>query len=186
MSEADPADRAGECLEYFAERLNRVFSLFFFRFEFREDDDLREGPGKNDRAWALQTIGNACLHETLIALRDLDDFLTPRTARTRDDDLRASDFGYDQRGGFLTAGEREQIHKLVVHSTTAGAAQQDFRWDVWELTTKCVAQSTAFLQWTEHNQSFFRVWTAAMVSRTKTRQIYDFFTRQSGTRKPAD
>lgn len=183
MNETDADDQAGAFLEYFAERLNRVFAHFFSRFEFRADEDMRGSPAKNDRTWALHTIGNACLHETLIALRDLDDFLTPRNASVRADDLRASDFGYPRGGGFLSKSEREQIHKFVVHATTTGAENQDFRWDVWELTTKCIVQSTEFLKWVEKEKTHFRLWTAAMVSRTKTQKIYDFLAQQSEARK---
>lgn len=183
VNETDVDDRAGAFLEYFAERLNRVFAHFLCRFEFREDDDMGGDPSKNDRTWALHTIGNACLHETLIAIRDIDDFLTPRNANARADDLRASDFGFTKGGGFLSRTEREQIHKFVVHATTTGAENQDFRWDVWELTTKCVTQSVEFLQWVEGEKPHFRLWTAAMVARTKSQKIHDFLAQQAVVRK---
>jgi hypothetical protein len=76
-------------LEYFAERLNLVFSFFFFTLEFSDDEDLAQ-EATNHRAWALKTIANACLHTSLIALRDIDEFLRPRTSQSKPDDVKAS------------------------------------------------------------------------------------------------
>ena len=69
-------------LEHFGERQNRVFAYFYCESEFGGDEDLRADSIHNDRAWTLQIIENACIHETLIALRDLDDFFAPRTKET--------------------------------------------------------------------------------------------------------
>jgi hypothetical protein len=174
MSDEDSEidERLGPLLEHFADRLNRVFAYCFCVFEFRDDGDLRDDPGMNSRAWTLRTIKNACLHETLAAIRDVDDFLTPRRPATRDDDLRASDFGYQKSGSFLSKSEREAIHKLVVHTTTTGAAADGFRWDVWELTTKCVLQATEFLTWVEKTHLGFRLWTAALYCRDRSQKIH--------------
>ena len=68
-------------LEYFADRINLLFSYHFWVLEFRGDEDIRDNVAYNDRTWALMTMKNACLHTSLIALRDLDDFLTPRSSR---------------------------------------------------------------------------------------------------------
>ena len=51
---------------------------FFCRLESSEDEDFRGELDKDDRAWALQIVHEACLHTTLIALRDLHDFLKPQ------------------------------------------------------------------------------------------------------------
>src|SRR5438552_17076761 len=82
---------------YFAERVNRVFAYFYCVIMFEDDDDFTANPFDNGRAWGLQTIRGACLHTTLIALRDLDDVMKPRTPNIRDGDLRLSDFGYTKR-----------------------------------------------------------------------------------------
>ena len=169
-------DRLAPLLEYFAERLNRVFAHSFCVLEFQEDEDVRDDPGKNDRAWSLQTIQNGCSHASLIAIRDLDDFLTPRDSKSMPDDLRASDFGYPEARSFLTSSERIAINKRIAHTTTIGAASQQFRWDIWELTSKCVAQSFEFLKWVESHYgcSHFLLFTAALCCRTKSQKIYEW------------
>jgi len=129
-------------LEYFAERLNLVFSYFFCTLEFSKDDDLSGDAGKSDRAWALQTIQNACLHTTLIALRDLDDFLTPRTTGCRPDDLKASDLGFRRSLSFLGKSERTAINKNIAHSTLPGAFAAGFRWKVFELAKKGISDNS--------------------------------------------
>lgn len=164
-------------LEHFQERLNLLFSYFFCTIEFEGDEDLRRDPAKSDRAWALQTMQNACLHTTLIALRDLDDFFTPRTPSTKHDDIRASDFGASQSLSFLSASERTDINKHIAHTTVPGAQGQGYRWDIFELTTKAVRQSMTFLEWVEkHLAHHFLVYTAAITGRGKTQAIYKWVT----------
>jgi len=166
-------------LEYFAERLNLVFSYFFCTLEFREDEDFAGDPGKNARTWALQTIQNACLHTTLTALRDLDDFLTPRTSGgSRPDDLKASDFGFPHPASFLAESERIAINKYIVHSTLPGVRNVDFRWDVFELATKGIRQAMQFLEWAEEHLQSFTSWSAAMVCRSHTKAIYDYIAKE--------
>ncbi len=173
---SDDLDRDRELaplLEHFQERLNLLFSYFFCTFEFEGDEDLHKDPAKNRRAWELQTIQNACLHTTLIALRDLDDFLTPRTPSTNRDDIRASDFGMSQSLRFLSASERTDINKHIAHTTVPGAHGHGYRWDIFELATKAVRQSIEFLEWVEkHLAGHFLVCTAAIVCRVKTQEIY--------------
>jgi hypothetical protein len=176
-------ENLGPLLEHFAERLNRVFAYDCCVFEFRDDPNLGGDPATSGRAWSLQTIKNACLHETLAAIRDIDDFLSQRT-KSRPDDMRASDFGYMINGGFLSPPEREAIHKLVVHTTTTGAAKEGFRWDVWDLTTRCVARSTDFLEWVENNYCGFRLWTTARCCRDRTRKVYEWVARDVAARQP--
>jgi hypothetical protein len=167
-------------LEYFAERLNLVFSYFFCTLEFSEDEDFAGDATKNDRTWALQTIHEACLHTTLIALRDLDDFLTPRTARSKEDDLKASDFGFPHAASFLTESERTDVNKKIVHSTLPGVHAEGFRWDVFEMATKGIRQSMQFLEWAEQHFGLehFLPWTAAFACRRKTQAIYDYIAKQ--------
>ena len=176
MSEDDSLDEErAPRLEYFADRLNRVFAYYFCVLEFEDDENFLSDPAKNDRAWALQTIKNACLHESLLAVRDLDDFLKPRTDKSRDDDLKASDFGYFENHSFLGATERDSINKLIAHTTFVGAASQGSRWGVWELTSKCVSQCLWFLQWVETTQAaHFLLWTAAIACRAKTKKIFSY------------
>jgi hypothetical protein len=162
-------------LEHFQERLNLLFSYFFCTREFEGDKDFHSDPAKNDRAWALQTIQNACLHTTLIALRDLDDFLTPRAQNTKPDDIRASDFGMNQSLSFLSSSERTNINKHIAHTTVPAALGHGFRWDVFELTTKAVRQSMEFLAWVQkHLAKYFLVYTAAIVCQGKTQAIYSW------------
>ncbi|MFO1477597.1 MAG: hypothetical protein U1F98_13220 [Verrucomicrobiota bacterium] len=173
-------------IEHFAERLNLVFSYFFSTLEFWNLKEFQGEPSKNDRTWMLQTIQNACLNTTLIALRDLDDFLTPRMHKTRPDDIRASDFGMANDLSFLTVSEREAINKNIAHTTLRGAHAQDLRWDVFELTTKAIGQGIAFLDWVvEHHAHHFLVWTAAMTCKGKTQAIYKSLAKEIKARKRA-
>jgi hypothetical protein len=164
-------------LEYVAERLNLIFAYFFCALEFEKDKDLNKKPEKNDRAWALQTIQNACLHTTLIALRDLDDFFSPRKKQSKCDDIKASDFGFDKNYSFLTKSERDAINKRIAHTTLQGVQDQKSRWDIFELTTKGVSQSLEFLKWVEKSyepHKYFLLWTAALACRKKTQSIFDW------------
>lgn len=174
MDEAKTDEQLGPLLEYFTERLNRVFAHYFFAYEFVEDSDLHGDAATNDRAWSLQTMRNACLHETLLAIRDLDEFLSDKKPRT--DDLRAVHFGYAGNHSFLADAERANINKLIAHTTSYGAARPTFRWDIWELTTKAIAQSHTFLRWVEEHYGLghFVLWTAAVGARTKTERMLAF------------
>ena len=177
-------EKLARLLEHFAERLNLVFAYFFCTLEFEGDEDFVLDAGKSDRAWALQTMQNACLHTTLIALRDVDSFL--RSEKSRRDDLSASDFGYSAHLGFLAKSERDNISKLIAHSTLPGATAVGFRWDIFELVTKCVKQSDQFLEWTEQHlaSDAFLTWTAATVCRRKTQAIYGYVARAVDASKP--
>lgn len=172
-------------MEYLGERLNRVFSYFFFQFEFESDDDLRSDPSGNPRSWRLETIENACLDTTLLALRDLDDFLRLRLPNTKPDDHRASDFGYPGDHSFLTSTEREDINKRVAHTTTVGSASRGFRWDILELETKGISQALEFLRWVEskYDMRYFLLRTAAMPIRTHTEGFHDAVTSANWKRR---
>jgi len=173
-------DSAGELdritaphLEYFADRCNLLFSYHFCILEFRDDEDLTKERGENDRVWMLKTIQTACLHTSLIALRDLDDFFTARTPQTKKDDLRASDFGMGGSFTFLTADNRKWINKLIAHTTKHGAAQLGYQWALLDLIAQAVAQCDAFLEWIKKNYSLdhFYTWTAAVAIQAKTKAI---------------
>jgi hypothetical protein len=183
---ADMTDaKLAPLLEHFGERLNRVFAYFICALEFEGDEDLRADPTHNARAWTLQTIENACIDTSLIALRDLDDFLTPRAGRTKPDDIRASDFSYAGSHTFLTQSERERINKLIAHTTTVGATAQGFRWDILELATKGVSQSLEFLKWVENEYGLvhFYLYTAALVIRTRVQSQFAFITHEAKKRR---
>lgn len=137
-------ERLSPLLNYFDERVMRVFDCQLCRLMFEGDEDMRDSPAENPRAWVLRGIHDACLDSTLMALRDLDDFFTP--GRGRPDDLKASVFGFEKNCKFLTASERESIDKLVAHSTLRGAQKQP-GWDILELVSKGVSQSQNFLDW---------------------------------------
>jgi hypothetical protein len=137
--------------------------------EFEDDEDMHADPTNNARAWSLQTIKNACMDTTLIALRDLDDFFTERTTPAKDD-IRASHFGYGGSHAFLTQSERVMINKLIAHTTTVGAASQGVRWDILELVSKGVSQCLEFLSWieNEYGLAHFNLYTAALVIRRRS------------------
>ena len=109
-------------IEHFCSRLFLVFSGFFFTVEFKKERNLLNEPGMSRRSlWILPTIHDACLNTTLMAIRDIDDFLTPRMGGSRKDDLKASDLGFKEGLGFLGKTERERINKLIMHSTKVAA-----------------------------------------------------------------
>lgn len=168
-------------LEYFSDRSNLLFSYHFCTLEFQNDEDFEADVSENDRAWMLRTIQNACLHTSLIALRDLDDFFTPRTKSTRKDDLRASDFGMETSLRFLLENERTWINKLIAHTTQHGAGKAGYPWDILELISKAVAQCDAFLKWIEDHYSLehFNTWTAAVAIRAKTKAILQAIQEES-------
>lgn len=173
-------ESAANQLEYLSDRLLRVFAHFFFVREFRHDKNFGRNPVENSRALILHVIGDACLDETLLALRDIDDFLLPRNdkqrqnRKARKDDLLASDFGFSENKSFLSNSEREAINKFVAHTTKQGPEVYQYSWDVWELASKCIAQCSAFLQWVE-NQYSLSHWllsTAAHSCKANTQNIY--------------
>ncbi|HYT58787.1 MAG TPA: hypothetical protein VEL06_01365 [Haliangiales bacterium] len=172
-------------LEYFAERVNLLFAYHFCTLEFEHDQDFTRDASENDRAWSLKTIQNACLHTSLIALRDLDDFFTPRNRTTRSDDLRASDFGLARSLSYLTKGERERINKLIAHSTQHGAANVDYKWDILEMMSKAVPLSLAFLDWikTDYSLLQFNMWTAAAGIYAKTNAVFEYVKKEAEKRR---
>jgi hypothetical protein len=170
-------------LEYFSDRLLRVFSHFFFVIEFQKDKDFHHPSSIEDsRALMLTVMSDACLNETLMALRDLNDFLIPRECPSRknkggvkakDTDLLASDFGYLENKTFLSS-ERTDINQLVAHTTKRGPEVYKYQWDVWELTSKCIAQCSSFLQWVEQRHfTHSMLFTAALNCRVTTQKIYN-------------
>ncbi|MBK1880565.1 hypothetical protein [Pelagicoccus mobilis] len=138
-------DNIAPQLEYFAERTNLMFAYYFCTFEFIDDEDFHADTGESGRSWSLSTIQNACLHTSLLALRDIDDFFKPRDKNTRPDDMRASDFGATTPMSFLSKNERLSINKLIAHSTYHGAPNLKFRWDILELMYKAEAQISSFI-----------------------------------------
>jgi hypothetical protein len=191
--EEDADDRLAPLMEYFGERLNRTFAYFLCVLEFEDDEDLHADPSGNARAWSLQTIKNACMDGTLIALRDLDDFLTEKdppqkSGRTpaRKDDIRAFRFGYEGSHTFLTDAERTKINKLIAHTTTEGVAFQGFRWDILELLTKGISQCHAFLKWIEEEYGLaahFNLYTAALMIRTQSEKHLAFIRSEAEKRR---
>jgi hypothetical protein len=180
------AEALSNALAYFSERVNLVFSYFYCVVEFEDDEDFAAEPFENGRAWALQTIRAACLHTTLIALRDLDDVLTPRVLkgsnkrrRTRVSDFRISDFGYPDGLSFLAPSDRDRINREIAHTTVPGSNQFAARWDIFELATKGVRQSLRFLQWAERQlaDTHPTVSWEVVYCRTRTQKIHDYFAK---------
>jgi len=181
----DLDERLAPHLEYFAERANLLFAYHLCVLEFEGDSDFLRDTSETDRAWSLKTIKNACLHTSLVALRDLDDFFTPRNLRTPIDDLRASDFGLATPLSFLTREERDRINKLIAHTTQRGAANVGCRWEILELLSKAVPQSLAFLDWvkTHYTLKQFNIYTAAVVTHAKTKGIYEYIKKEAESRR---
>ena len=172
-------DMAFAVIEHFCSRLFLVFSCFFFTVEFKKDRNLLNELGMSRRSlWILPTIHDACLNTTLMAIRDIDDFLTPRMGGSRKDDLKASDLGFKEDFGFLGKTERERINKLIMHSTKVAAyGNQESSWDIGELTSKCVSQSLYFLRWVQANcksAKHQKAWAAAVFYTTQTEAILEY------------
>jgi hypothetical protein len=160
-------------LEYFAERANLLFSYHFCILEFQNDDDFHKEASDGSRAWMLKTIKNACLHTSLMALRDMNDFFTPMSKKSREDDLLASDFGMEGTFGFLTVDERTWINKLIAHTTQHGLENAEYRWDILELLSKAIAQCNAFLEWIKKIYSLdnVHIFIVAVVMQKKVESI---------------
>lgn len=173
-------------MEYFGERVNRVCAYFACTYEFDGDADRRGDPTLDGRAWRLKTIENACMDATLLALRDLDDFLSARTSKDKPDDVRASDFAYEGTHSFLSKSERDKINKLIAHTTTVGAASQDLGWDILELATKGITQCIEFLAWVEKQYGLrhFNLYTAALAIRRLSEAQLAFIQRNPVERNP--
>lgn len=125
-----------------------VFSYSWFKVEFKSRMSVPISPLMPRRQMAALTIRDACFAATLVALRDLEDCLT-RKEKRHEDDLRASEWGFEA-GGFLGTEVRKQIDKLVVHSTTFGLRDEaEPKIDIEELTMKGVTQGLRFLRWVE-------------------------------------
>lgn len=180
-------ERLAALLEYFGDRLNLVFAYFFCALEFEGDADMRDAAAHNDRALSLQVIENACIHSTLIALRDLDDFLHERTSSTQPDDVRISDFGFNGKRSFLTTSDRVRINKSIAHTTTTGAATHPDHWDILELATKGVSQCVNFLTWVEkeYGLDYFNLYSAALVIRKKALAQLDYVQKAAEARRPS-
>jgi hypothetical protein len=172
---------------YFAERLNLAFAYFYCVFEFESDEDFTADDFTNARAWGLQTIREACLTTTLIAVRDLDDVLSARTKTTKPDDFRVSDLGFPHVLRFLAESERIVINKRIAHSTLPGAVPKPVRWDVFELVSKAVSQSLLFLDWAaDHDPGeHFETWSSAIYCRARTKNIYRWFVKEIRQRRSA-
>lgn len=185
--EPDWDDVMAPHLEYFSDRANLIFSYHFFVFEFEGDADLVLEASESHRAWSLKTIQSACLHATLIALRDLDDFFKPRDKDTRKDDLRASDFG-DTRSRQFLAGERKWIDKLIAHTTQLGPSKLGYRWEVLELISKAVAQCDSFLEFirAEYGLSHFNTCIAAVSLQARSKAILKWIKEEAEKRKTED
>ena len=173
-------------LEYVAERVNLLFAYHLCTLEFERDVDFTGDATKILRAWSLKTIQNACLHTSLIALRNLDDFFTPRNAETWKDDLRASDFEAGKTGSFLSTSERDRINKLIAHTTLHGSSNVDYKWKILAMIERAVAQSLAFLELmkTKSSVNQFNTWTAAIIVHSKTKELFEHIKNEAETRKP--
>ena len=184
MNDEEPSvldKRMSPHLLYFADRTNLLFAWHFCTLEFLEDEDFALCASENDRAWSLKTIQNACLHTTLMSIRDLDDFFTPRNERTKKDDLRASDFNFNGSHSFLSRDERQKINKLIAHTTQVGATQLGYRWDLLELITKSVMQCDTFLDWIKETYSAAHLDTyiAALTTQAKTKAILAYIKKRT-------
>ena len=170
-------DALNELVAYFAERVYLVFAFFYCVIIFEDEEDLEANPWENGRAWGLRTIRCACLHTTLIALRDLNDVMSPRTKNTKDDDLRLSDFGYAKHLSFLTKTERDRINKEIAHTTLPISDPSKRRWDIFELATKGIRQSLTFMEWVQHHFATTHPMASLMTMcfRTRTEKTYEYF-----------
>jgi hypothetical protein len=159
------ADRKADLVLHFADRVLLAFSYFFFTIEFKKELHFPPSHPTRRTLWILPTIRAACLGTTLMVIRDVDNFLTPRTEDSRPDDVKASDLGLKEDLSFLARSERRRINKLIIHSTTVAAYEkQDVPWDIGELTLKCAYQGLHFLKWVQTNltsKEYPRVWAAA-------------------------
>ena len=138
---------------HFADRLLLAFAYPLFFLEFRKHLSLLKDPGLDIRGvYILPIIRDACLCTTLIALRDIDDVLAPRSRETKPGALKACDIGYPKASWFLTSADRQFINTIIVHSTTRAAhAEGKTRLRIEEVFKKGIAQGIEFLAWIKAN-----------------------------------
>ena len=152
-------EKARLLVQHFGDRVMLVFAWFFFNVEFKDDPDRESLDPLSIRGTSvLPNVHNACFIATLMAMRDINDFFTPREAcrtagrPTKITDLKASDLGLESNLSFLAEAERKRINQELIHSTHQAAyGDSDGRWDVGELTAKCISQSVHFLDWIQSN-----------------------------------
>jgi hypothetical protein len=75
---------------------------------------------------------------------------------------------------FLTTDERNEINKLIAHSTQYGAEKVGHRWDILELISKAVAQCDAFWELIKqkYGLNHFYTWTSATATQARTKAIW--------------
>ena len=123
---------------------------------------LAEHPAISENHFEIVSIQNACVESVLMSVRDLDDFFAPRTNKTHDSDVRASDFhGYVSPGRFLSDPQRDSINQWIAHLTyqpvwtnTTGIAPDTSRnWNTTEFVGKAARSVIMFLNYLECNLS---------------------------------
>ena len=77
----------------------------------------------------LPEIKFSCFESSLANIRRYDEFLFPRTNKTRQADIRADDFpGFNPTRGMLPEDQRAGISKRLMHLTDQQVSQGD--WDI--------------------------------------------------------
>lgn len=127
--------------------LTQVFSLYVWKTQFlpRIVEPKPEAP-------YFLILKNALLTSSLVSIRSVDDFFQPSTVRRRDDDYRASDYGYTA-SAILTDPERARINRNVIHLSHDPVwrpevhrdEDQQVKFDIVELGIKVVSQSLLFM-----------------------------------------
>lgn len=114
----------------------------------------------SENHFEVVSIQNACAESVLMSVRDLDDFFAPRTNRTHDSDVRASDFhGYISPGRFLSNAQRDSINQWIAHLTyqpvwtnTTGITPDESRhWNTAELVGQAARSVIGFMNYLECN-----------------------------------
>jgi hypothetical protein len=141
-------------------RLHRGFTLYLWID--RVYPLLAEHPRAQRTRVEILSVKNACVESTLMSVRDIDDFFRPRTDRSRDNDLHATDFyGFRCPGPFLSAKERDSINRWIAHLTyspiwegTSGLETEPTKnWDSADLVERAAHAVFGFIDHVEREIS---------------------------------
>jgi hypothetical protein len=104
-------------------------------------------PSNEDGGEIITMMQNAMIETSLISFRCLNEFLRPRDAKHRKDDVIAEDyFNYRSSGPFLSDTESATLNKRLLHLTYQDETLDGFSWKVADWTERGIPRITAFFR----------------------------------------
>jgi hypothetical protein len=125
----------------------QLFSYYSWIAQVAPSLESREKNAPGHRFFVLAQ--NALVDGFLINLRRLNEFFTEYPEKRNPkfaDDLRASDFGFPEKGPFLHSADMDELHKRIAHSTSRAAIQGDASFEALKATELALGHSSQFLK----------------------------------------